>query len=136
MSWMERYTGIPTAHASAAAPVQPAAHAHEYITNHVVHEFYKENKNIDPDALHEHIMTNYPSEIATIAAHNNHQRKPPTGIAGSLLSRLVLVLHLHLGLELSHRTAAKHEGRAILSSTCKPGVYGSNCPKDFSTEYY
>jgi len=133
---MERYTGAPTMYMSAAAPMQPAGEAHEYIADHIVHEFHKENREIDPYALHDHIMDNYPNEIAQIAAHNNYQRKPPTGMAGSLLSRLVLVLHLHLGIHLSPSTTAKHEGKAILSSTCKPGLYGGNCPKDFSTEYY
>ena len=136
MSWLERYVGPPNEHRSIAAPVQTPEHAHQYIVDHIVHEFHKEDRGIDPYALHDHIRGRYPNEIAIIAAHNEHRRKPPTGVAGSLLSRLILAISDELGLDLSPTTSAKHEGRAVLSSSCKPGVYGRNCPKDFSTEYY
>jgi hypothetical protein len=135
-SWLERFVGAPNQYSSPAAPVQHPDAAHQYIVDHIVHQFHSENRTIDPYDLHDHIHQHYPSEIATIAAHNEHKRRPPTGMAGSMLSRLILHISEALGLELSPRTSAMHEGKAILSSECKPGAYGRNCPKDFSTEYY
>lgn len=135
-SWLDRYVGSPSHHESIATPTQPAEHAHQYIVDHIVHEFHKEDRSINPYELHDHIKHHYPNEIATIAHHNDYKRKPPTGLAGSMLSRLILHISFQLGHRLSHTTHAKHEGRSVLSSTCKPGVYGRNCPKDFSTEYY
>ena len=135
MSWLERYCGSPSECESMACPSQTHERSHDYIIDTIVHTIFSEDRSINPYELHRHIKDNHPVEVATISDLNDHRRKPPTGKAGSVLSRLILVVAQELGLSLSPATEAKHQGRAIYNSDCTSTPYG-HCPRVSDDEYY
>jgi hypothetical protein len=103
---------------SEACPREHPQVAQEYIIDIIVHEFVSHDRSLDPGLLHHRIGSHYHHDIAYIAAHNGHQRKPPKNKAGSHLSKLILTIQLNDNLYLSPRTMAKHEGRAIYDPQC------------------
>jgi hypothetical protein len=135
MSWLERYCGPTTECTSQACPSQTHERSHDYIIDNVVHSIFSEDRSIDPYELHRHVKENHPVEVAAISELNGRMRKPPTGKAGSILSRLILVVADELGLSLSPTTEARHQGRAIYNTDCTGMSYG-HCPRVSDDEYY
>jgi hypothetical protein len=132
-SWLERYVGNRDRNYecnSIACPTEKPEHAAEYITDKIVHEFFSEDRGIHPGELYDHVTQNYRPEIEYIALLNEHKRKRPTGHAGSSLSALILDIADELGLWLSPKTRAKHEGRSVHIPEChRERELGDVCPR-------
>lgn len=132
-TWIDRYCSG-SGHSkrfgceSGVCPPESPLVAIDYIIDLIIHEFISINHSIDAMFLHHHVRKHYHHDIEEIARMNHHRRVPPSGTAKRHLSRVILRMHHEMGLPLSHRQYAEHQGSAVYDAECHRSPFGLSCP--------